>query len=107
MLYSSLIRDMTVFENTVEFPYVPSLFRFEDIYKMYVNGTEQSKATANSILDNTFYKSYVTVAGETQEAMDIYPHYDEVVDVRILYFARPIVKTSIRINSANAGHGRA
>ena len=59
--------------------------RFEDLYKVYVDGMEYQRGTANSIFEQTFFK--------IDNKVDVKDRYITPADLRILYFARPQRKT--------------
>ena len=94
LLYSDIIKEHTVFKGNVALPYVPAGFRFEDIHKLYINGIECAKATAGTVFEDTFFKTSVNIDGEVAEAIDIYPNYSGDVQIKVIYFARPTVKTA-------------
>jgi hypothetical protein len=62
ILYSEIIKEYAVFEGNVTLPYAPTTFRFEDIQKLYLNGFELAKTTADINIDDTFYKSDSKIA---------------------------------------------
>jgi hypothetical protein len=92
LIYTDIIKEFAVFEGSVTMPYTPDAtentikFHFEDIYKLYVFGKEFSKVSPNSIFDDGFYRS--------DKAIQICPEYDGTVDLKVIYFARPAVKTA-------------